>query len=959
MKVILHPYKGYLNTKFHIFAEGGTQKYTIYPKGSETGEGVLTGLVEANKPHSFKLSQPGKFTVVFEDGTTTDFFIEDAYKFGGGKFKKSYIFDESSWAIIIMHDRTYFSNRATGEEYVEAISPDEIIEVSDDFILMKNENQDEITLYSLIEQKPVVWLSNLIFQNDRSIVWREDVDSVNKTRIIIFSLADLTKKHILETTSYIVDDKNQWILVVNENTVEKIILGEEFEKKTIGKFEGDFATFISPSIVASTCYKYGENHIYLTDFYQGKILKDIKVEGEIAEINDVKLVNTNDHIKAIKSLELDELGIPNAIVSVTFVKFKFFPCEWDVFYTKTTETVLKDCHKFQCRQNESHLMSINTSEDIELYSAYGDVVTAPGYFLYYENNKAHLYGKGWVRFRDAETGEIFKLDNQIFLIKDDIISRLNKNGYWDKCCTESEYDTTYLKEYGILLPKKGLKSRSIISHWNYGPFERRIYSKYEGLRFKSYVLLKENLKCLTVPEYESMRSCEALSPKMCWGIKKTTDGFAIVHLLKEHIEEADILTDLYDPSKYLNVLFSEDGEQIMFRDSEQTNVLDMASGETKSYPVWSYVKHINGIRPLFRRAGSLQPVLVNPVTGQVIDHQEMRESQFVSPDGKLYADGNLSEYIEYRFADSQEVISKEEYRNYLRSYSFCMVEKDSPKWEIIRAKRKQMVLDHFEYLNKQFPDIFKKDRSGENWPKWLLEGKSDLNVKNFLDLMIICHGKAIIRKVEDNSVYAEVDLGDPLTFMNYVSFSHDSRYMALAGYRDCGGGLFLLYDLIERRIVINSKQWNAVWTTAFSKDGAVAAYTSRPITFIARNEEEYEWDDKSGNEIKGRNFLTFSPDGKFFALSKQGYISKFDKDGNERFGWGHQSSSVVEIRSTDNFAKPIISYNDLSDSGIADSPVRAGVASVSFSKDNRKIMMVGKDGVVIIRNLHLEGNAGE
>ena len=103
--------------------------------------------------------------------------------------------------------------------------------------------------------------------------------------------------------------------------------------------------------------------------------------------------------------------------------------------------------------------------------------------------------------------------------------------------------------------------------------------------------------------------------------------------------------------------------------------------------------------------------------------------------------------------------------------------------------------------------------------------------------------------------------------------------------------------------------------------------------------------------------MTYSPDGEYFALSSQGYISKYDKDGNIQIGWGHQPSSLVEIRATGNFSKDIISFHDLSEEGIADSSVKRSVASVSFSDGNKRLMMVGKDGVVIIRNLHLDDYA--
>lgn len=46
--------------------------------------------------------------------------------------------------------------------------------------------------------------------------------------------------------------------------------------------------------------------------------------------------------------------------------------------------------------------------------------------------------------------------------------------------------------------------------------------------------------------------------------------------------------------------------------------------------------------------------------------------------------------------------------------------------------------------------------------------------------------------------------------------------------------------------------------------------------------------------------------------------------------------------------------DDLSDAGIADTNKTQSVSSCSFSLDNKKLMMVGKDGTVVIRNLHLD-----
>ena len=111
--------------------------------------------------------------------------------------------------------------------------------------------------------------------------------------------------------------------------------------------------------------------------------------------------------------------------------------------------------------------------------------------------------------------------------------------------------------------------------------------------------------------------------------------------------------------------------------------------------------------------------------------------------------------------------------------------------------------------------------------------------------------------------------------------------------------------------------------------------------------------------IKGYNFLTFSPDGMYFALSQQGYISKYDINGNVRDNWGHQPSSLVDIRSVLSQENTLIEFSDLGDSGISETSRRDSVASVSFSNNNKRLMMVGNDGVVIIRNLHFDNYASK
>ena len=219
----------------------------------------------------------------------------------------------------------------------------------------------------------------------------------------------------------------------------------------------------------------------------------------------------------------------------------------------------------------------------------------------------------------------------------------------------------------------------------------------------------------------------------------------------------------------------------------------------------------------------------------------------------------------------------------------------------------------------------------------------------FTDIITEDFGYATIRKVETDEVYCEIALGHTLRYLNYVAFSYDSRYVAIVGrYPDfCSyKGLLLVYDMEKQKEIEKNTTHRAVWTAAFTQKGFYAAYDSLP-TLLYGNVN----DDSVINEISDRNFLAFSPDGKYMALSNQCYVAY--KDENHK--WGHQPSTMVYIHSVENPNEQIVpTISDLSDAGVADTNNRKSVASCSFSLDNKKLMMVGRDGIVVIRNLHIE-----
>ena len=216
----------------------------------------------------------------------------------------------------------------------------------------------------------------------------------------------------------------------------------------------------------------------------------------------------------------------------------------------------------------------------------------------------------------------------------------------------------------------------------------------------------------------------------------------------------------------------------------------------------------------------------------------------------------------------------------------------------------------------------------------------------FTDIITEDYGYATIRKVGTDELYCEIELGPKLRFLNYVAFSYDSRYVAIVGrYPDncCYKGLLLIYDMDNHKEIKKDTKHYAVWTAAFTQKGFYAAYDSLP-TLLYGN----VYDDSGVNEVSDRNFLTFSPDGKYIALSNQGYVPYKDENHN----WGHQPSTMIFVHSVENPNEQIVpTISDLSDAGVAEIE---SVASCSFLLDNKKLMMVGRDGIVVIRNLHIE-----
>lgn len=314
MAVAIHPHKGYLNTDFHIHYRGkGDLNYVVY-NSEDNSSAVLASTVSPNKPHKLKIHSAGEYEVRFDNGQTISVLVQDAYKFGGSKLKSAFIFDNCPWLFIVMYDRTYFHNRVTGEEYVETISPDEILEVSEDYVLFKTRGQKEATLYSLIKQKPIAEFEDIITYNSECIVYEEIED--DNTCICIYSI--LKNECVVNIAVEDYEVFGDELFFYRRKLIQKTSLSSDFKTKTLLlNHKGLPIAFLNPNL-AVTYINGAKRSLFIYSIEDSKIVKQIDIKGYLHSINGKCLFNIYDRRLAINRFNIEQAGFPEATIVVQY-----------------------------------------------------------------------------------------------------------------------------------------------------------------------------------------------------------------------------------------------------------------------------------------------------------------------------------------------------------------------------------------------------------------------------------------------------------------------------------------------------------------------------------------------------------------------------------------------------------------------------------------------------------------
>jgi hypothetical protein len=198
---------------------------------------------------------------------------------------------------------------------------------------------------------------------------------------------------------------------------------------------------------------------------------------------------------------------------------------------------------------------------------------------------------------------------------------------------------------------------------------------------------------------------------------------------------------------------------------------------------------------------------------------------------------------------------------------------------------------------------------------------------------------------------------DDINFYNYAAFSYCGNYFCYVARRNMSGIAHLFkIDFVKGIVLADYHLYasKAVWICGFSKDGYLGYYDSVPNARIVPLSQFNRADKKvsngtpvnAGERLDGKSFFCFSPNSSFVALSEQGY------DALTLGGNGHQKSTALHIYQK-NPLEPKFTFDDHGDRIGYDTRRKENLSFVAFSMDERRLMSISNDGVVVVRNLEI------
>ena len=979
----IFPHKGYLNTDFQIKVfdnESHTFYYDDYHIENIDSFRLPAGI------HRIKCETPGVECDEVE--------VEDAIRLGGSKVEAGYCFDNSPWVLAVMKDRTYFLNSNTGTQYVEnGVSPLKTTALKKDLLLFeygsKNESGspqvEEYAVFNAAQGKVEKSFDKYVFHNsDMALFTDRPTDDGVCLHIMYFD--DNLRILDIQCKSYTVYKEDVYYCAVNDDKFKIMKLqadGTSVELPNCNGFKSHFFDFtLKHYYLHRNNGRYYLKNLLDTSTYVGKKIDDYK--GILRDINGLKTENRNYSEEFRSLVNTNKETCDKLNLQLHLVDYKFYENNNGI-YERITHSFYPWQSIEKNRSNDSCEFGLCGNKTRITIDQWDKIIKAKDFIVVYNSEKAIIIKDG-ICVRELDKVNILKTpQGKLIYYKDnryDVRSVYEMGAKEDKLLVQGKIDTIHLSivgKYGILTENAGRYRVLQIDEgrWMEMPHHKYVLLEKNGKCFiddcdkdgQSY-LLTATANPIALPV--NVSRILSISPNGSSILSESSRGI-ILHEKYSSDSTYEInekLIDAIDTSEYRNALFSEDGSHTIYQkngawyyyNTETENevefemIPEVLKCQRKGMYGMNFYAHFNDTS---RRIDLIDPLSLQKIAPIFLDNYV-----FVSPSGKLASktnktDAHIKYFLSNRKLGSDEIEFKEDVTDFISEKRLmevfvdkCHKCEDSAELFSETKMRQAMYRCHnynleqrVRHLEFAFPGSIKED-----WEKEMISILSErLNKKEGYKDRFCLYAKkyAIIDvlHVETEERFASIKLPVNLHFLNRIVFSGDDRYVAICGKTDLGGnyknGFIGVYDLVSKNWTYGPNTPNlAIWKSFFTIDGCFAYYNSKPDAMCGN------LNDGQLSEIVGRSILTFSRSGKYIAMSDKGYIPFAVNPSC----WGHMRSANIYVRRVGNDKE--LRFTDHGDE-IMDLR-SADVTSVSFSPDDKKLMSVSQDGVIVIRNLHLE-----
>lgn len=939
----IHPKRAFLNTEVRISNMG---KEPVHIKDTTTHESFLLS------PGDYKSSTfpagKHKLTVRSESGYVSEetFVVEDAFKFGGSVMKESFIFDGNPWAILVMKDRTYFFNEQTGEQFVEHnLSPDKVEELSPDYLLFSTEG--DYSLFSLQKMSIEITFpsSKVVYSGKTRCVLEYD----RGLHLIRLGHEDIQERYTdVLCQAYCIDEETDVIYSHHErspNTITVTKLQEQnengiYEQVSTIEIEGKFVCFAGSRSALYT--KAETENIALSKLYCKILSKDgsatLVYDGDtpLYKVNGIKVLGRSsyDAIREkiykneIASGEGEELSIEvlensNQLFQIRSL-MTITVTERETMTGKARGTEIKK----ESRLFKGQELLVKDEDTILHFSRRGDY----DYVVCTRGLGSFLIHEG--KFR-KEYGEICFTEYDEPYIKVGPCTNKDTPEYYYRTLNGREFKiSSYLEKSD---PSYGLfyLTRNYGQKFYYWLKTKQHYPGQEISITKGVTVVKGGTDSVpprfffkngdVVPVPMSPEDLLSLSSSGKSALYKKGGFYCIARYVDEEWKYKEgIVLSIYDNLKVKDAVFCTDGDSFVYQKDDKMVLYDFTTGEETEFPSQSGIKYnVNGYRPYCERDFCSRPVIIDPLTHQRADNEFLSQYRFSNIEGTVFYEKSEQKHF---LREDSRALTAAQYRSLQDKYNYSPADSSDTHDQIVKNR--------IEFCK----------RIGHEIKYSVFHRPLEITIGDFVKYYVVNTIEYAV--INMNGQRIEVKIGAPLYFLNYVSFSQDSKKVAICGKYKNSTGICMIYDIENKQELhcsITHKAIGktlAIWLGLFSKRGDIAYYDSTPNTYFIH-------EGGIPQKIQGRSLLTFSPSGKYIALSRQGYVPY---ESGAPF-WGHQPACDVYVASTDKPEDCLLHFNDHG-SGIVKN--KRSVASASFSADDKKILTVSQDGVVVVRNLHLD-----